>query len=195
MMIGIERKLLVTIFTLLLAGCDLRESETLAPPAEPAGGRTAPTTDVQAEDPEASARLQAGQAWLSANILASASPYQVVALQPDFRYLLHPGDDASATMQINVSGIASLILEPVIESFQGNPDCTGNPDAGVVDLAYSLDGGEPIVVTVDRHFRERITVDTTGKRVLDLVVSKGNGVIWCDWFAVGVSDVTPGTVD
>ena len=179
----------------LLAGCDLREPEQLAPAAAPAGQAAAPAqaapAPAPADSPADDARRQAGQRWLAERILASSSPAQPVALQPDARYLLHPGEDASATMQVNVSGTASLVLEPVIESFQGNADCTGNPDAGVVDLSWSLDGGQPTVVRVDRGYRSRIAVDTTGASVLSLDVAKGNDVIWCDWFAIGVSDVTP----
>ena len=170
----------------LLAGCDLREPEQLAPAAAPAGQAAAP-----AHSPADDARRQVGQRWLAERILASSSPAQPVALQPDARYLLHPAADASATMQVNVSGTASLVLEPVIENFQGNADCMGNPDAGVVDLSWSLDGGQATVVRVDRGYRSRIAVDTTGASVLSLDVAKGNDVIWCDWFAIGVSDVTP----
>jgi hypothetical protein len=175
----------------LLTGCDLREPERLAPAVAPAGQHAAPAQAAPAAAPADDAKREAGQRWLAERILASASPAQPVALQPDARYLLHPGEDASATMQVNVSGIASLVLEPVIESFQGNADCTGNPDAGVVDLTWSLDGGKANVVRVDRDYAGRIAVDTRGAAVLALDVAKGNGVIWCDWFAIGVSDVTP----
>jgi len=179
-----------------LTGCDLREPEQLAPAAAPATNASAPGAGAlpapAVAEPELAdaAQLAIGQRWLAERIVSSESPSQPVALQPDFRYLLHPGEDASAHMRINVKGTTSLTLEPVIESFAGNPDCTGNPEAGIVDLSWSLDGREATKVRLDRGFKESIAVETAGASILSLEVSKGNDVIWCDWFAVGITNIS-----
>ena len=136
-------------------------------------------------------KLQAGQAWLAPRIVSSEAPEQPLALQSDFRYLLHPGMDASAKLVVDVGGTDRLTLQPMIEGFADHDDCAKIPDAGVVDLRWSLDGGKPTTLRVDRYYAGDIPVATAGAKQLEIEVLRGNEVIWCDWLAVGVTDVTP----
>ena len=191
------------LLAVALSGCDLREPATPAAPADAAGATDAaaaiaPPQDTPSPPVPAAARagvaiekLQAGQAWLAPRIVSSEAPEQPLAMQADFRYLLHPGDEASAKLVVDVAGTDQLTLQPRIEGFAGNDDCTNNPDAGVVDLRWSLDGGEPTTLRVDRFYAGDIPVATGGAKQLEIEVLKGNEVIWCDWFALGVTDVTP----
>ena len=191
------------LIAVALSGCDPREPATPAAPADAAGSidaapAIAPPEDTPSPPVPAAARagvalekLQAGQAWLAPRIVSSEAPEQPLALQSDFRYLLHPGMDAGAKLVVDVGGTDRLTLQPMIEGFADHDDCANIPDAGVVDLRWSLDGGEPTTLRVDRYYAGDIPVATAGAKQLEIEVLRGNEVIWCDWLAVGVTDVTP----
>ncbi len=172
------------LLSALISGCDLREPERLdasTPPVQP----TTPT----APDPVREIALEAGLGWVKGRVLGTGAPVLPVDPQQEQRLMLHPGEDDDAWLEVNVSGTRQLVLDPVMRDLSASPDCANNPDAGVVDLRWSLDGGTENVVRVDRKYRDRITVPTEGASRLRISAGKGNEVIWCDWLLVGFSDI------
>lgn len=170
--------------SVLLSACDLREPERLdasTPPAPPA----TPT----APDPLRDIALQAGLTWLDGRVIATGAPVLPVDPQQEQRLMLHPDTDEDAWIEVDVSGTRSLVLDPVMRDLGASPDCANNPDAGIVDLRWSLDGGAETVVRIDRHYRTSFPIPTEGASRLRVVAGKGNDVIWCDWLLVGFSDV------
>ena len=183
----------IAVAALLAAsGCDLREP-TATPPADPApsapGPAATPTQGVAAEPTDLP--LKAGLEWAVAHVLAKHQAYQPVEPLPDDRFLLHPGEKERARLVLDVSRVEELTLSPRIESFEGNATCTADPQAGVATLYWSLDGGNATGVAIDRHFHDTVQISTKGAKQLTLEGDNGNGVIWCDWLAVGFPVIRP----
>lgn len=181
----------LAISALGLAACDMREpavtpsgsdSATPAAAAEPAAA-----SDVAAEK---GAALLAGLNAIQPLVKEKVAAYQPVEPLGDNRLLLHPGEGKRARLVIDVSGLSSLTLSPVIESFQGNATCEADPSAGVAGLHYHLDNGPVSDVAVDRNYSATIKVDVVDAKQLVIESSDQNGVIWCDWLAVGFTEVT-----
>ena len=56
-------------------------------------------------------------------------------------------------------------------------------------MRWSLDGGTPNEVAVDRNYATTVAVDTSRASRLKVEVDEANGVHWCDWFGLGVVNV------
>ncbi|RDZ27117.1 hypothetical protein DX914_12710 [Lysobacter silvisoli] len=122
-------------------------------------------------------------------MVATGDAYEKVAPRQDDRYSLHPDTGKNASIEFDVKGLQSLTLSPYIADFSTIPDCDGNPEAGVVRMRWSLDGGSPNEVAVDRGYAATIDVDTSKASRLKVEVDEANGVHWCDWFGLGVANV------
>ena len=153
------------------------------PPAPP------PPAPVGKADPFALADLTTGMEAMSLRIVATEDGFEKVAPRADARFSLHPDAEKSASIEFDLVGLTSLTLSPFIADFSSSQDCMGNPDAGVVRMVWTLDGGAPNEVNVDRDYTAPIEVATGGAKRLKVVVDKGNAVHWCDWFGLGVVNV------
>lgn len=182
------------------AGCDLREPAASAPAdvepsiAGPAAAVPVPVARDEEKVAQDASRLEAlriGLAAVEGRIIKRDAAYMPVDPLPDHRLLLHPGEGKRARVILDIAGLRALDLHPVIESFEGNTTCMADPQAGLAGLHWRIDGGKAHDVEVDRHHAEVIHVETNGGRQLIIESSDLNGVIWCDWLAVGFTDVSP----
>lgn len=193
---GLSSLCLVGATCLLMVACDLRE-----PAATPMAGsdplqsaNAAPATGAS-EGADAAVKTEAEEKQLAGLdavlplIKAKEEAYQPIAPLPDHRLLLHPGEGKRARLVLDVGGLSGLTLAPVIESFQGNATCEADPSAGVAGLHWQLDGRTMNDVVIDRNYASTIRVDVGGAKQLVIESSDQNGVIWCDWLAVGFHDV------
>lgn len=160
-------------------------------PEAPAAPAPAPTvTSKPAKvDPVAAADRKAGLAAIASRVVATGDAYEKVAPRQDDRYSLHPDTGKNASIEFDVKGLQSLTLSPYMADFSTIPDCDGNPEAGVVRMRWSLDGGALNEVTVDRNYTATIAVDTSKASRLKVEADEANGVHWCDWFGLGVVNV------
>lgn len=157
-------------------------------PAAPAAAPAAPAKPAKV-DPVAAADLKAGLAAIASRVVATGDAYEKVAPRQDDRYSLHPDTGKNASIEFDVKGLQSLTLSPYVADFSTIPDCDGNPEAGVVRMRWSLDGGTPNEVAVDRNYAATVAVDTSRASRLKVEVDEANGVHWCDWFGLGVVNV------
>lgn len=170
----------------LSVGCGM-DAPANGPVANNAPGINGEKSDAEATEAPA---LAAGLAVIQPMITERLEAYQPIAEQPDHRLLLHPGEGKRARLTIDVSGLSALTLSPVIESLQGNDTCIADPQAGVAGLHWQLDGGTINDVVIDRTYKATIPLDTANAKQLVLESSDQNGVIWCDWLAIGFTGVT-----
>lgn len=182
---------LATAAVLMCGGCDLREPAA-TPPADPAPSvpgpaavSAQPAAPVDTGADASAAALKAGREWAVEHIVSKQEPYQPVAPLSDDRFLLHPGEKERSRLVLDISGLEALTLSPRIEDFEGNATCMADPAAGVATLYWSLDDGAKTAVAVDRNFHDMVQIETQGGGRLTLEGDNGNGVIWCDWLAVG----------
>lgn len=180
----------------LVSGCDLREPDSVSSdvkaqdaPSPASAVAAAPAVALLKADAVNQASLKSGLDVIVPRITAKVEPYQPVKALPTNRLLLHPSDDKSAVVEISTEGLGRLTLSPFIEYLGGSEGCANNPDAGVVEFAWSLDGAPGKTLMVDRNYASVIDVDVSGSKALRLEVSKGNGVTWCDWASVGFTNV------
>jgi hypothetical protein len=157
---------------------------------EPRPEPTEPLVEEPEPDPIDPAQLEAGLEAIKPRIARMTEAMAPITVKPTNRYYMHPGEAKNASMEIDATGLSSVVLSPVIEDLSKNKDCAP-PKAGVVEFSWALDGHPPNRVTVDRHYRSTIPVDIGPASVLWLEVSKGNGTSRCDWFSVGFLDVKP----
>lgn len=153
-------------------------------PAAPTPAAVVPKTDTVD-----AASLKAGLDIMRPRIRAQVDAYTKIAPREDSRLFMHPDEKKNASVELDTKGIKSLSLAPYIEDFSGNAECMGNPKAGVVQLTWSLDGGEKHHVTIDRSYNGTINVDIGKASRLKLEVDKGNDVTFCDWASVGFLNV------
>lgn len=196
--IGLSSLCLAGATCLALTACDLREpAATPAAAADPAQPANAAPTAGANEDADSAAKAQveakllAGLDAVQPLIKSKEDVYQPIAPLADHRLLLHPAEGKRARLVLDVSSLSGLTLSPVIESFQGNATCEADPSAGVAGLHWQLDGAPMNDVVVDRNYASAIRVDVGGAKQLVIESSDQNGVIWCDWLAVGFHDVVP----
>jgi len=188
-------------FMALGTGC-WKDSSSDAAKTEPAAApaATAPETPAAVApaaapakpakaDPVAAADLKAGLAALTPRIVATVDGYQKVEPRQDDRFAMHPDAGKSASIEFDVKGLQSLTLSPYMADFSSVADCDGNPQAGVVRMRWSLDGGASNDVAVDRTYAATINVDVSKASRLKIEADEGNGVPYCDWFGVGIVDV------
>jgi hypothetical protein len=131
--------------------------------------------------------------WLIGRMLAQQQGLAPFSIQPDAQLFMHPADDHPATVDFNVSGLDRLELTPHINSL--SDECAGfnepGKEAGVVGLSISLDG-QPLLPRqlIDRSFQQSVPLTVEGGHDLRIEVDKGNQVSWCDWFSVGVDEIS-----
>lgn len=195
--IGLSSLCLAGATCLALTACDLREPTATpaaaADPAQPANA--APTAGANeaavGAKAQVEAKLLAGLDAVQPLIRSREDVYQPIEPLADHRLLVHPAEGKRARLVLDVSGLLGLTLSPVIESFQGNATCEADPSAGVAGLHWQLDGAPMNDIVVDRNYASTIRVDVGGAKHLVIESSDQNGVIWCDWLAVGFHDVVP----
>ncbi|MBP6749006.1 MAG: hypothetical protein KA144_05155 [Xanthomonadaceae bacterium] len=159
------------------------------PTAEPAPSPAPQATSTKPADPIAQADLRAGLDAMTPRIVATVDAYQKIAAREDARLTMHPDADKNAVVEFDVDGLRSLTLSPYMGDFSSVPDCEGNPDAGVAQMRWSLDGGVAEAATVDRHYASTIAIEFKGAKRLKVEVDKGNNVHWCDWLGLGIANV------
>lgn len=169
-----------------------------------AQGADAPTTSAEAEspaeplaalpsmprvDPFGENELKAGLNAMMPRIITTVDGYSAVVPRPDARFNLHPGEERNAIIEFDVSDLSTVTLSPLMGDFSSSADCMGTPEAGVARLRWSLDGGEPTAIMVDRAYSGSARIETLGANRLRIEVDKGNDQTWCDWVGLGVVKV------
>jgi len=122
-------------------------------------------------------------------VLSKVDAYKKIEPNEHSRFFMHPDENKNAIIEFNTKGLTSLTLSPYIEDFSANHDCSATPTAGVVQVTWSLDGGNKTHLTVDRTFNALVGLEVAKSSRLKVEVDKGNDVIWCDWFSLGFLDV------
>lgn len=150
---------------------------------------TAPSNSPASVDPVAAADLKAGLVAITPRIVATVDGYQKVEPRQDDRFAMHPDAGKIASIEFDVKGLQSLTLSPYMADFSSVVDCNGNPQAGVVRMRWSLDGGANNDLTIDRTYAATINVDVSKASRLKIEADEGNGVPYCDWFGVGIVNV------
>lgn len=187
----------------LCVGCTEPTPEPSAPATDTAAQTAPPATEPTAEpapspapqaaakpaDPIAQADLRAGLDAMTPRIVATVDAYQKIAAREDTRLTMHPDADKNAVVEFDVGGLRSLTLSPYMGDFSSVPDCEGNPEAGVAQMRWSLDGGAAETAMVDRRYASTIAIEFKGAKRLKVEVDKGNSVHWCDWLGLGIANV------
>lgn len=178
-------------------------------PVPPAGATAPPASRILDQDPiggdlAALARStsrprtqlgirRANLRWLLGRMLAQQVGQAPFRMEPDAQLFMHPADDRPATIDFDVTGLDSLELTPRINSL--TEECAGfnepGKEAGVVGLSILLDG-QPLLPRqlIDRSFQQSVPLAVEGGHDLRIEVDKGNEVPWCDWFSVGVDEIS-----
>lgn len=191
---GFSSVCLAGMVALSITACDLREPAAV-PPASVDPDRPGPAAvlgngaDHAAEAAVEASALLAGLAAVQPLVTEKRDAYQPIEPLADHRLLLHPGEGKRARLLLDVGSLAGITLSPVIESIQGNPTCMADASAGIAGLHWQLDDGAVNDVVVDRNYASTIKISTAGATRLAIESSDQNGVIWCDWLAVGFTDV------
>jgi hypothetical protein len=182
----------------IVAGCNrqpptpAQEPAAAPAPVEPQAQAPAPVEATPAPvrvDPFSQDELKVGLDAITPRIVATVDGYEKVAPRADARFTLHPDMEKNASIEFDISGLTTLTLSPYMGDFSTVPDCAGNPDAGIARLRWSLDGGAPNEVMVDRNYAATILIDTLGAKRLKVEADKGNEQNWCDWLGLGVAKV------
>lgn len=195
---------LVCAMTFVTVACDRSKAlpETTVAPAD-AGGRSAPKTEsVQSTavpvapdatawrvDPSSEAELAAGLQAMRPLIVGSHDAYSKIEPKLKSRLFMHPDADKSASIEFDTSSLASLTLSPIMEDFSQAKECVSSPEAGVVQITWTIDNGAPNRFMVDRKYSGNIDIDLKGGARLKIEADAGNKVPWCDWFSVGFTNV------
>jgi len=190
--------LLIAPVASLLLGCGADEASN--PPVSSPGSPPSPVSastgeaDIPSSTPNAPSvnaeELQSGLKAMETRVLRTVDAYSKVEPTPTFRYFMHPTMDKDASIEFDISGLASVTLSPRIGDL--SPECLSDPNAGVVQLSYALDGGSPVKMTVDRNYNQLLPLELTKSRTLKVEVNQGNDAATCDWFGLGIVNVTSG---
>lgn len=181
---------------LLLAGCNVQEPSTTQPvqdAAAPVAGQepsTAEPAPAPKVDPATADSLEAGLKVMQPRIVSKIDAYSKIEPKA-FRLFMHPDQGKNAVVEFDTHGLTEVTLSPYIFDFTGDKGCEAAKDGGIVDVAWSLDGGAPNKVTVDRNYVGLLPIDLTNTSRLKLEVSEGNGVPWCDWAGIGFINSKP----
>lgn len=198
---GVERLTLRTHAPAEAAGCGqvgLRVSQLFCysadcqtAPSEDPGRMSAvaispsPTSEPPVKDPLVS---DLGRShFILRHLLGFEAPYTPVKLTPDRRIFLHPTAEKPAWLEADVTGISSIEFVPRIEALDSA--CKANAQGGIVGLAISVDGVVAARQEVDRNTDGFVMLPMNGGSRLRIEVDAGNGVAWCDWFAIGFSKI------
>lgn len=150
---------------------------SLAADREPAPGV------VRMRQLPASASTEINAAFMFDNIVARQRGYQAIRLNRVERILMQPSDSKPVWADFDVSHVASLTLDPQINSLVGS--CLTRTDTGIVGFSASLDGSSVVPhFILDRHYDKPITLDTRDAKTLRITIDKGNDSMACDWFSV-----------
>jgi hypothetical protein len=187
----------VLVATMLLSlGCNVQdpskqdEKTTQATEQDSVPPVVTPPVSEPKEDAASVADLDAGLKLILPRIQLLTDAHKKI--EPRYsRLFMHPDEAKNAIVEIDTKGLTSVTLSPYMFDLKGQADCEANKDAGVVDVAWSIDGGKPQKVTVDRKYHELATLDLTNTSRLKIEVSAGNDVIWCDWAGIGFTNVKP----
>jgi hypothetical protein len=147
----------------------------------------APAPPPPKPDPVDPAGLQAGLTAMTPRISAQAEGLAKIEPTPSSRLFMHPGETRAAMIEFKTKGLASLDMAPFIQDFGANKDCADNPQAGFVELTWSVDGKKNHL-KVDRNYSGVVPVSLVGSSKLKLEVDKGETSA-CDWFSVGFLNV------
>lgn len=120
-------------------------------------------------------------------VLRTADAFSKIEPTSTFRYFMHPTIDQDAVIEFDVSGLSEITLSPRIAALDRN--CLRDPTAGEVEFSYVLDTMTPTRLTVDRNFYQLLIIKVGDSRKLTVAVNQGNGVVTCDWFGLGLSNV------
>lgn len=191
---------IVFVSALSIAGCD-RDPPPPAQQAQPAPV-PAPSAQVPAEvasapPPPAPSKpdavnldsLKAGLDTMTPRIVAQVDGYKKIEPDNRYRFFMHPDEKKAASIEFDTKGLTSISLSPFMADFSSDQGCVANPQAGVARLTWLVDGKKKGSVMVDRDYNALVNVDLTKSTRLKLEVDNGNGVIWCDWFTVGMVNV------
>jgi|GEM_PF-1678438 len=124
--------------------------------------------------------------YMVKRVRGSFAPYTPVKVTPDNKLFLHPTDQL-AWMEFDVQGIERLVLSGNIQPLDSS--CSAIPQAGVVGLHVLVDGKEIFSDIVDRNTGREVPITLGGAKTLRINVDQGNGAPWCDWFAVGFTEL------
>ncbi|WP_424682098.1 sulfatase-like hydrolase/transferase [Frateuria sp. YIM B11624] len=132
--------------------------------------------------------------FMFARLLDERAGTGTVHLNAKKRVALSPSRNREAMAEFDVSGLASLRLEPRIDNLFGR--CLQRSDTGVVGVRVSLDGRpvEPRFI-VDRQYAGGLDVQVNGGHRLRVEVDHGNATPDCDYFAMGFSSIVTATAD
>lgn len=179
--------LLLIAGSLALAACDVQEPAVTAPPEQSPEPTAASIAKV---DPESEEALKAGLDAMTPRMVSHTDAYSKIVPRA-FRLFMHPDQGKNAEVEFDTKGLTSVSLSPYIYDFSGDADCESNKEAGVVDVIWSLDGGAPNTVKVDRNYVDLLPIDLSNSSRLRIEVNEGNGVTWCDWAGIGFIDPKP----
>jgi hypothetical protein len=177
----------------LLAACKddgPPKGEAAGPEIEkPAAAIPKPAAVVaQAPDTANPAALKAGMDAMQPRASNFVEAYSKIELLPTSRYFMHPTMEKVASVEFDVTGLASLKLSPYVGDLGQSPECI-SPTAGVVRLSWSLGNAKPVELMVDRTYQGAVDVNIGNATRFKLAVDNGNDEITCDWFSVGFLDV------
>jgi hypothetical protein len=147
------------------------------------------STHIAAEAPRYRASL-----FMFARLLDERAGSGTVHLNAKKRVALSPSRSREAMAEFDVSGLASLRLEPRIDNLFGS--CLQRSDTGVVGVRLSLDG-RPVAprFIVDRQYTDGLDLQVNGSHRLRIEVDQGNATPDCDYFALGFSSIVAAPAD
>lgn len=157
--------------------------------SDPVGGDMAAAAALVPEERKRLLARMANLRWLVAHETASQQGLAPFDIQPDGRLFMHPAEERSAWVDVDVTGVTALDLVPRINTLSAECEAMDGPgkETGLVGLTVSIDG-RPVRprFLVDRSYAGHVPVTVDGGHTLRIEVDKGNRVAACDWFSVGV---------
>jgi hypothetical protein len=153
---------------------------------EPVAAPTPPPPPPKA-DPVDVEGLKAGLGAMTPRISTQVEGLAKIEPTSSSRLFMHPGETRTSSIEFKTKGLASLELAPFIQDLGSNKDCADNPQAGIVDLTWSIDGKKNHL-KVDRNYTGVLPVNLAGSSRLKLEVDKGESTL-CDWFSIGFLNV------
>lgn len=180
----------------LLAGCNVQEPAATTPvpeqSADAAPQEQAPEAPPAAAkvDPATAASLEAGMKVMAPRLVSQTDAYSKIEPKA-FRFFMHPDQGKDAIIELDTKGLDSVTLSPYIFDFNGDASCIANTEGGIVEVLWSLDGGTPNKIMVDRNYVGLVPVQLTNSSRLKIEVNEGNGAPWCDWAGIGFIDPKP----
>lgn len=125
--------------------------------------------------------------YMMTRSVGSFAPYAPIRVTPDNKLFLHPTADQNGWIEFDTSGIDRLTLTGNIQPLDAA--CQGNAQGGIVGVEVALDGKQLGRSIVDRNTPWTVQVPVAAGKRLRVTVDPGNKAPWCDWFAVGFSEV------